>query len=176
MISPCHQTSLPVAKCDLSGSASFHIFGHKSCSQLQSSFPSSASRWCDDSAFFGAVRPRLLTWTVEGKTWRKNRDINNIVSRLQVREETTNKKRVLVQNKSNSLLKIILYNTWTLQLFTINIINCNGKYTQKIISHKKSLKGSRKYCQPLISCWTFKWKQKISSALWKLRLMNNFIK
>jgi hypothetical protein len=41
--------------------------------------------------------------------------------------------RVLVQNKSNLLLKIILYNTRTLQLFIINIINLYGNYTQKII-------------------------------------------
>ncbi len=33
------------------------------------------------------------------------------------------RKKVLVQNKSNLLLKIILYNTWTLKLFTVNNIN-----------------------------------------------------
>jgi hypothetical protein len=37
--------------------------------------------------------------------------------------QTFDKKQVLVQNKSNLLLKIILYNMWTLQLFTINIFN-----------------------------------------------------
>ncbi len=31
------------------------------------------------------------------------------------------KKRVLVQNKLNLLLKIILHNTWALQLYTINV-------------------------------------------------------
>jgi hypothetical protein len=36
---------------------------------------------------------------------------------------TQNKKRVLVQNKSNLILKIILYNNWTLQLFKINRTN-----------------------------------------------------
>jgi hypothetical protein len=33
------------------------------------------------------------------------------------------KKSVVVQNKSNLLLKIILNNTWTLQIFTINKTN-----------------------------------------------------
>jgi hypothetical protein len=35
----------------------------------------------------------------------------------------TYKKRFLVQNRSNLLLKIILWNTLTFQIFTINIIN-----------------------------------------------------
>jgi hypothetical protein len=33
------------------------------------------------------------------------------------------KKRLVIQNKLNLLLQIILYNTWTLQQFTINISN-----------------------------------------------------
>ncbi len=41
------------------------------------------------------------------------------------------KKRVCVQNKSNLLLNIILYNTGTLQLFTINIINLKRKIYTK---------------------------------------------
>jgi hypothetical protein len=36
-----------------------------------------------------------------------------------------------VQNKLDLLLKIILQNTWTLQLFTINIIDSNGNILTK---------------------------------------------
>ncbi len=42
------------------------------------------------------------------------------------------KKRVLVQKKSNLLLKIIFYNTWTLELFTIN--------KNKMLTYKKMIK------------------------------------
>jgi hypothetical protein len=38
-------------------------------------------------------------------------------------EITCYKKRVTVQNKSDLLLKIILYSTWALQLITIKMIN-----------------------------------------------------
>ncbi len=44
---------------------------------------------------------------------------------------TLYKKRVLLQNKSNLLLKIILYSTWMLQLFAINIITLRWKQTYK---------------------------------------------
>jgi hypothetical protein len=43
------------------------------------------------------------------------------------------KQSVLVQNKLNLLLIIILYNTLTLQLFTINKANYIVNYVQKII-------------------------------------------
>ncbi len=54
-------------------------------------------------------------------------------SSLQIYAHTRNyiKKRVLVQNKSNLLLNIIFYNTGTLQLFIINIINLKRKIYTK---------------------------------------------
>jgi hypothetical protein len=45
---------------------------------------------------------------------------------------TVHKKRVVVQDNSNLLLKIILQNTGTLQLFTINLI----KYKMEIIDKR----------------------------------------
>jgi hypothetical protein len=45
---------------------------------------------------------------------------------------TVHKKRVVVQNNSNLLLKIILQNTGTLKLFTINLI----KYKMEIIDKR----------------------------------------
>ncbi len=41
------------------------------------------------------------------------------------------KERVVVQNKLNLLLNIILYNTLTLQLFTMNIIKMNWELFTK---------------------------------------------
>jgi hypothetical protein len=49
-------------------------------------------------------------------------------------------KRVAVQNKSNSLQKIILQNTLTLQLFTIIIINTKWKLYTKIFKFLALLK------------------------------------
>ncbi len=46
-------------------------------------------------------------------------------------EFTGQKKRVVVQKKLHALLKIILSNSWTLQLFTINIINLFGNIFTK---------------------------------------------
>jgi hypothetical protein len=40
----------------------------------------------------------------------------------------------------NLLLNIFLYNTWTLQLFTINQTNSNGKYMQQIIKNASLIK------------------------------------
>ncbi len=41
------------------------------------------------------------------------------------------KKRVVVQNKSNLLLKIILFNTGSLQIFTIDVIEMYWKLFTK---------------------------------------------
>jgi len=46
--------------------------------------------------------------------------------------DTVHKKSIVVQNNSNLLLKIILQNTGTLKLFTINLI----KYRMEIIDKR----------------------------------------